>query len=149
MNTNIKPVSDKVVRNITLRLIPLLLICYVFAHLDRVNIGFAKDSMSLDLGLTHTMYGTGAGLFFIAYMLFGVPSNMMLEKFGPRRWIALIMVIWGLLSTATMFISNHVEFYILRFLLGVAEAGFFLVFLFILIVGFPPVVVAKSPPCLP
>lgn len=125
MNTTVKPVSDKVVTNITWRLIPLLLICYIFAHLDRVNIGFAKDSMSIDLGLTHTMYGTGAGLFFIAYMLFGVPSNMMLEKFGPRRWIAIIMVVWGLLSTATMFITNHIEFYILRFLLGVAEAGFF------------------------
>lgn len=125
MDTHIPPVGDKVVRHITLRLIPLLLICYIFAHLDRVNIGFAKATMSADLGLTHTMYGTGAGLFFIAYMLFGVPSNMMLEKVGPRRWIAAIMIVWGALSAGTMFITNHYQFYILRFLLGVAEAGFF------------------------
>lgn len=125
MNKNTSTVSDKVVHNITLRLIPLLLICYIFAHLDRVNIGFAKDSMSIDLNLTNTMYGTGAGLFFIAYMLFGVPSNIMLEKLGPRRWIAVIMVSWGILSAATMFITNHIEFYTLRFLLGMAEAGFF------------------------
>lgn len=125
MDTHTAPVSDKVVRHITIRLIPLLLICYIFAHLDRVNIGFAKATMSADLGLTHTMYGTGAGLFFIAYMLFGVPSNIMLEKIGPRRWIAAIMIVWGALSAATMFITNHYQFYILRFLLGVAEAGFF------------------------
>lgn len=125
MDTHIPPVSDKVVRHITLRLIPLLLICYIFAHLDRVNIGFAKATMSADLGLTHTMYGTGAGLFFIAYMLFGVPSNVMLDKIGPRRWIAIIMIVWGVLSASTMFITNHYQFYVLRFLLGVAEAGFF------------------------
>lgn len=118
-------VSPQTIRKITWRLVPLLLICYVFAHLDRVNIGFAKASMSLDLHLNDAMYGFGAGLFFISYMIFGVPSNMLLEKFGPKRWIACMMLFWGVTSTAMMFAQNSTHFYILRFLLGVAEAGFF------------------------
>lgn len=118
-------VSPQTIHKITWRLVPLLLVCYVFAHLDRVNIGFAKESMSLDLHLNDAMYGFGAGLFFISYMIFGVPSNMLLEKFGPKRWIACMMIVWGITSTAMMFAQNSTHFYILRFLLGVAEAGFF------------------------
>ncbi|NWA28638.1 MFS transporter [Pseudomonas gingeri] len=110
---------------ITWRLMPLLLICYLFAHLDRINIGFAKVQMSADLQFSDTVYGFGAGLFFIAYALFGVPSNMALERVGPRRWIATLMLVWGALSTAMLWVDSAGGFYTLRFLLGVAEAGFF------------------------
>lgn len=110
---------------VTWRLMPLLLVCYLFAHLDRINIGFAKMQMSADLGFSDTVYGLGAGLFFIAYALFGVPSNLALERVGPRRWIATLMITWGLLSSAMMSVEGAVGFYALRFLLGVAEAGFF------------------------
>ncbi|MFB9950618.1 MFS transporter [Rhizobium puerariae] len=120
-----QPLDNQVLRRVTWRLMPLLLVCYVFAHLDRVNVGFARTTMMADIGMSNTMYGAGAGLFFIAYMLFGVPSNMLLARFGPRRWIAVIMVLWGLLSVSTLFVSNHYEFYAVRFLLGMAEAGFF------------------------
>ncbi|MEN8639517.1 MFS transporter [Pseudomonas sichuanensis] len=110
---------------ITWRLMPLLLVCYLFAHLDRINIGFAKMQMSADLGFSDTVYGLGAGLFFVAYALFGVPSNLALDRVGPRRWIATLMVVWGLLSTGMLWVQDAAGFYTLRFLLGVAEAGFF------------------------
>lgn len=112
-------------RQITWRLMPLLLVSYVFAHLDRINIGFAKLQMGTDLQFSDTVYGLGAGLFFIAYAMFGVPANLILDKLGPRRWIALMMVTWGLLSTGMLLIESAHGFYILRFGLGVAEAGFF------------------------
>lgn len=96
---------------ITWRLMPLLLVCYLFAHLDRINIGFAKMQMSADLGFSDTVYGLGAGLFFIAYALFGVPSNLALERIGPRRWIATLMVVWGLLSTGMMWVQDATGFW--------------------------------------
>ena len=110
---------------VTWRLMPLLLVCYLFAHLDRINIGFAKMQMSTDLHFSDTVYGFGAGLFFIAYAMFGVPSNMALDRVGPRRWIATLMVVWGALSTSMLLVETSTGFYVLRFLLGVAEAGFF------------------------
>jgi MFS family permease len=116
---------DRTHSTITWRLMPLLLICYLFAHLDRINIGFAKMQMSADLSFSDTVYGFGAGLFFVAYALFGVPSNMALDRVGPRRWIATLMVGWGALSTCMFLIDSPAQFYVLRFLLGVAEAGFF------------------------
>ena len=116
---------DRTHSTITWRLMPLLLICYLFAHLDRINIGFAKMQMSADLSFSDTVYGFGAGLFFVAYALFGVPSNMALDRVGPRRWIAILMVVWGTLSTSMFLIDSATQFYVLRFLLGVAEAGFF------------------------
>ena len=116
---------DRTHSTITWRLMPLLLICYLFAHLDRINIGFAKMQMSADQNFSDTVYGFGAGLFFIAYALFGVPSNMALDRVGPRRWIATLMVVWGTLSTSMFLIDSAAGFYGLRFLLGVAEAGFF------------------------
>ncbi|TKJ74158.1 MFS transporter [Pseudomonas sp. CFBP13509] len=116
---------DRTHSTITWRLMPLLLICYLFAHLDRINIGFAKMQMSADLNFSDTVYGFGAGLFFVAYALFGVPSNMALDRVGPRRWIATLMVVWGVLSTCMFLIDGAMGFYVLRFLLGVAEAGFF------------------------
>lgn len=112
-------------RQITWRLMPLLFTCYIFAHLDRINIGFAKLQMTQDLGFSDSVYGFGAGLFFIAYALFGVPSNLALDRVGPRRWIATLMVVWGLLSAGMLLIDSALGFYVLRFLLGVAEAGFF------------------------
>ncbi|WP_249672889.1 MFS transporter [Pseudomonas abieticivorans] len=117
--------SDRTHSLITWRLMPLLLICYLFAHLDRINIGFAKMQMSSDLHFSDTVYGFGAGLFFVAYALFGVPSNMALDRVGPRRWIATLMIVWGVLSTSMLWIESASGFYTLRFLLGVAEAGFF------------------------
>ncbi|AYF87838.1 MFS transporter [Pseudomonas sp. DY-1] len=116
---------DATHRAVTWRLMPLLLVCYLFAHLDRINIGFAKMQLSADLQFSDTVYGLGAGLFFVAYALFGVPSNLALERVGPRRWIAVLMVVWGLLSTGMFLIQDATGFYALRFLLGVAEAGFF------------------------
>ncbi|WP_339503329.1 MFS transporter [Pseudomonas silesiensis] len=116
---------DRTHSTITWRLMPLLLMCYLFAHLDRINIGFAKMQMSADLNFSDTVYGFGAGLFFVAYALFGVPSNMALDRVGPRRWIATLMVVWGALSASMFLIDSAAGFYVLRFLLGVAEAGFF------------------------
>ncbi|WP_264312908.1 MFS transporter [Pseudomonas putida] len=112
-------------RQVSWRIMPLLLVSYVFAHLDRINIGFAKLQMSNDLQFSDTVYGLGAGLFFVAYAMFGVPANLVLDKLGPRRWIALMMVTWGLLSSAMLLIDSAHGFYALRFGLGVAEAGFF------------------------
>lgn len=107
------------------RLIPLLFVAYIAAYLDRVNVGFAKLGMAADLGFSDTVYGLGAGIFFIGYFLFEVPSNIILARVGARRWIARIMISWGLLSAATMFVASAPAFYLMRFLLGVAEAGFF------------------------
>ncbi|APG88849.1 tartrate transporter TtuB (plasmid) [Sinorhizobium americanum CCGM7] len=107
------------------RIIPFLMLCYVVAYLDRVNVGFAKLQMSSELGLSEAAYGIGAGIFFIGYFLFEVPSNIILNKVGARVWIARIMITWGVISAAFMFTTSETVFYILRFLLGVAEAGFF------------------------
>jgi D-galactonate transporter len=112
-------------RKVTWRLLPLLFFCYVLAYLDRVNVGFAKLQMQTDLGFSDTVYGIGAGVFFIGYFLFEVPSNLILERVGARIWIARIMILWGMLSSATMFVTGEATFYALRFALGVAEAGFF------------------------
>ena len=112
-------------RKLTWRLMPLLLICYIVAYLDRVNVGFAKLQMLTDLGFSEMVYGVGAGIFFIGYFLFEIPSNIILHKVGARLWIARIMITWGLLSAAMMFVTSAPLFYLMRFLLGVAEAGFF------------------------
>jgi len=111
-------------RRITLRFVPLLVICFVFAYLDRVNISFAKLQMQQDLGFSDAVYGLGASIFFVGYFLFEIPSNMILHKVGPKRWIARIMVTWGIASAAMMFVTNETGFYILRFLIGSLEAGF-------------------------
>ncbi len=107
------------------RLIPFVMLLYFVAYLDRVNIGFAALTMNADLGFSATVYGLGAGIFFIGYALFEVPSNIFLHKLGARVWIARIMITWGLLSGAMAFVTNPTSFYIIRFLLGAAEAGFF------------------------
>ena len=112
-------------RKITLRLIPFLFVLYIVAWLDRVNVGFAALQMNADLGFSATAFGFGSGIFFAGYCLFEVPSNIILHRVGARRWIARIMVSWGFISAAMMLVQTPMSFYILRFLLGVAEAGFF------------------------
>ena len=117
--------ADAVYRKVAVRLIPLLFLCYIAAYLDRVNVSFAKLQMQQQLGLSESVYGLGAGIFFIGYFIFEIPSNVMLHKVGAGRWIARIMVTWAMLSAAMMFVNSATSFYIVRFLLGVAEAGFF------------------------
>ena len=115
---------DAIYQKIMLRFLPLLCLCLVAAYLDRVNVGFAKLTMLEDLGFSNTVYGLGAGIFFVGYFLFEVPSNILLHKIGARVWIARIMITWGLIGAAMAFVQTATQFYILRFLLGVAEAGF-------------------------
>ncbi len=117
--------EDATYRKVSWRLVPFLLLCYVVAYLDRVNVGFAKLQMLNDLQFSETIYGLGAGIFFIGYFIFEVPSNVILHKVGARIWIARIMITWGIISAAMMFVTTPMMFYVLRFLLGVAEAGFF------------------------
>lgn len=110
---------------VTRRVVPFLFVCFAFAFLDRVNIGFAKLQMQSDLKFSESTYGFGAGIFFIAYFLLEVPSNVALKRFGARRWLARIMVTWGVISAATAFVTTPTQFYLVRILLGAAEAGFF------------------------
>ncbi len=120
----VAPASD-VLGKVSMRLLPFMLLLYVVAYLDRINVSFAALQMNRELGFNDAVFGLGAGVFFIGYFLFGIPSNLMVEKLGARRWIAIIMVVWGLVSLSMALIQNEFSFYILRFLLGVAEAGFF------------------------
>ncbi len=145
-------IENRTISKVLWRLIPFLITCYFVAYLDRVNVGFAKLQMASALGLSESAYGLGAGLFFIAYFLLEVPSNLALDRFGARLWIARIMVSWGLISglfafigpiSAATGISTHWVFYILRFLLGIAEAGFFPGIIFYLTLWFPSVYRAR------
>jgi ACS family tartrate transporter-like MFS transporter len=138
----------RTIRKISARLIPFLMLCYFIAYLDRVNVGFAALTMNKALGLTATMFGFGSGIFFVTYFLFEVPSNLALDRFGARTWIARIMVSWGILSGLTAFVphiaratglGNEMTFYILRALLGLAEAGFFPGIIFYLTLWYPTV----------
>lgn len=117
--------ANRLYTKVALRLLPLLFLCYVTAYLDRINVGFAKLQMQSDLGLSDSVYGFASGIFFFGYLLFEVPSNLLLEKIGARLWIARIMITWGIISGATLFVKSAGAFYALRFLLGFAEAGFF------------------------
>ena len=125
MSNGADTVGGTAYRKVTCRLIPFLFICYICAMLDRVNVGFAKLQMSADLGFSETAFGFGAGIFFIGYFFFEVPSNMLLQKFGARIWIARIMLMWGVISMVTSLVRSAHAFYAVRFILGVAEAGFF------------------------
>src|SRR5215210_5213464 len=110
---------------VTLRLIPFMFLLYIIAFLDRVNVGFAALQMNEDLGFSDAVYGFGAGIFFIGYFIFEIPSNLIMERVGARVWIARIMITWGIISAAMFLVTGPVSFYVLRFLLGLAEAGFF------------------------
>jgi ACS family tartrate transporter-like MFS transporter len=112
-------------RKITMRLIPFMVLLYIMSYLDRINVSFAGLEMNRDLGFSETVFGFGAGIFFIGYCLFGVPSNLMVQRLGARTWISMIMIVWGFVSTVMAFVRGETDFYVLRFLLGVAEAGFF------------------------
>lgn len=128
---------DQLYGRVTSRLIPFLFLCYICAYLDRVNVGFAKLQMQSDLAFSDTVYGFGAGVFFIGYFFFEVPSNLLMLRIGASRCIARIMILWGLISAAMMFVTSPLEFYVLRFLLGAAEAGFFPGVIFYLTLWYP------------
>jgi ACS family tartrate transporter-like MFS transporter len=131
------PQQEQILKKNAWRLLPLLTLAYMINYLDRTNISFAALTMNKDIGLTATQYGRGAGIFFLAYCLFEVPSNLALYRFGARLWIARIMITWGLLSVLMVFVTGAWSFYIMRFLLGVAEAGFFPGVAFYLAFWFP------------
>jgi MFS family permease len=134
--------QTRLVKRVTLRLIPLLFCCYVIAYVDRINVGFAKLQLQGVLGVDPAVfggvYGLGAGLFFVGYFIFEVPSNLILNRVGARLWIARIMIVWGLVSMAFMFMKGVTSFYVLRFLLGAAEAGFFPGVILYIMFWYPP-----------
>src|SRR5919199_6819438 len=133
METTAEPVVAKARR----RLVPFLFLLYIVAYVDRINVGFAALQMNQALGFSATTYSAGAGIFFLSYALFEVPSNVILARVGARVWIARIMISWGLVSSAMMFVRGAASFYTLRFLLGLAEAGFFPGIVFYLTCWFP------------
>ena len=142
----LQDLETRTIAKVTTRLVPFLVVCYFIAYLDRVNVGFAALTMNQDLGLSQTAFGFGAGIFFIAYFIFEVPSNLLLERLGARTWIARIMLSWGMLSGLMAFLpwisratglGNEYSFYVLRVLLGAAEAGFFPGIIFYLTLWFP------------
>ena len=118
-------VEKRTLRRLFWRIVPFIMFLYFIAFIDRVNIGFAALSMNKDIGLSPAAYGFGAGIFFLGYFIFEVPSNLILEKVGARLWIARVMLTWGIISGAMAFVAGETSFYVLRFLLGAAEAGFF------------------------
>ena len=118
------PALDAIYRKVARRLIPFLVLCFFCAYIDRINVGFAKLQMLRDLGFGDAVFGAGAGVFFISYALLEIPSNLILARIGARRWIARIMVTWGCISALGMFVRTPAEFYAVRLLLGIAEAGF-------------------------
>jgi MFS transporter, ACS family, tartrate transporter len=138
MSTSFSPeMQQRTIVKIGWRLLPLVVVSYMMAYIDRTNIAFAALTMNKDLGLSAYVFGWGAGIFFLGYALFEVPSNMVLEKVGARRWIARIMFTWGLISGAMAFTAGTTSFLVLRFLLGVAEAGFFPGIIYYLTTWFP------------
>ena len=136
-------IEQRTVAKVTRRLVPFLILCYFVAYLDRVNVGFAALTMNKDLGLSASAYGFAAGVFFLAYFLFEVPSNLFLARVGARKWIARIMFTWGIVSGATAFVGGETGFVVIRVLLGIAEAGFFPGIIFYLTLWFPAVYRAR------
>jgi sugar phosphate permease len=129
--------EERTYRKVDMRLIPFLFFCYILAYLDRVNVGFAKLQMLKALSMSDAAFATGAGIFFIGYFFFEVPSNVLLKKFGARIWIARIMITWGIVSACMIFVKGELSFDALRFLLGIAEAGFFPGVIFYLTLWYP------------
>lgn len=125
VESTVNTTEDNIYRKITLRVMPVVLIAYIFAFLDRINVGYAQLQMKQDLGFSDAVYGLGAGIFFLTYLLFEVPSNLLLEKIGARLTFLRIMVLWGLTSASTAFVTVPWQFYSIRLLLGMFEAGFF------------------------
>src|SRR5580765_4400497 len=125
MRSNPSALEVRTMKQVTLRIVPFLMVCYFISFVDRVNLGFAALQMVKDLRLSPTVFGFGGGIFFLSYFLFEVPSNLFLEKFGARRWIARIMITWGVLAGGMALVKGPQSLYLMRFLLGAAEAGFF------------------------
>jgi MFS transporter, ACS family, tartrate transporter len=134
----------RIISKLTWRIMPFLFLLYIIAYIDRINVGFAALQMQKQLGFSDAVYGAGAGVFFTGYMLFQVPSNWMLERVGARRWIAFLILTWGIVSCSMMFIASVKSFYTMRFLLGVTEAGFFPGMIFYLKLWFPAAARARS-----
>ncbi len=130
--------QDQLMRKVSWRLIPFMLVLYVVSYLDRINVSFAALQMNQDLGFSDQAFGFGAGIFFFGYCIFGIPSNLIIERWGARKWIASIMVVWGLITVCICLVQDHLQFFVLRFLLGIAEAGFFPGMIFYLTYWFPP-----------
>ncbi len=137
-------IGKSAVRKASWRLIPLIALGYGTAFMDRINISFASLQMNRDLHFSATVYGFGAGLFFVSYAACEVPSNLLLVRFGARRWLSRIMLTWGLLAIGMMFVKTAPQFYVMRFLLGMAEAGFFPGVVFYLMQWFPPEMRARA-----
>lgn len=137
-------IGHSAMRKAAWRLLPIIGIGYCLSYMDRINISFASLKMNQDLHFSASVYGLGAGLFFIGYALFEIPSNLMLLRYGAKRWIARIMVTWGVLAAAMMFVHTQLQFYILRFMLGVAEAGFFPGVIYYLTLWFPATMRARA-----
>jgi MFS family permease len=135
--TSAESVEERTYRKVDVRIVPFLFLCYILAYLDRVNVGFAKLQMLKDLSLSDAAFATGAGIFFIGYFFFEVPSNVLLKKYGARMWIARIMISWGVISACMIFVKGQWSFYAMRFLLGLAEAGFFPGVIFYLTLWYP------------
>src|SRR5450755_1348376 len=129
--------QDRVFSKCAWRLIPLMGLLYLVNYIDRTNTGFAALTMNKDLGFSPTVFGFGAGIFFIGYALFQMPANLILERVGAKRWIFCILAVWGLLSASNALVQSPISFYAVRFLLGVAEAGFFPGMLLYLTYWFP------------
>ena len=136
--------GDAVIHRLLWRLLPFLFLLYVVAYLDRINVGFAALQMKSQLKFSDAVYGLGAGIFFLGYFLFQVPSNMAMQRFGARRWIAFLMILWGGISASMMFVGSARSFYTMRFLLGAAEAGFFPGVIYYLRNWFPAAVRARA-----
>jgi ACS family tartrate transporter-like MFS transporter len=143
-NSRESSIGKATLRAVSRRLIPFLFVLYVVSFLDRVNVGFAALEMNRDVGLSSAVFGFGAGIFFVGYSIFEIPSNLILARMGARLWIARIMITWGLLASGMMFVQGPITFYVLRFLLGVAEAGFFPGIIFYLSQWFPSEARARS-----
>ncbi|TPW54719.1 MFS transporter [Morganella morganii] len=131
------PALNSAIQKSWKRLVPLMFILYFVAFIDRVNVGFAKDAMQLDIGLSDSAFALGAGIFFAAYALFGIPANLILNKIGAQKWLSITTVIWGGLSAMTGFVTNETQFIVLRFLLGLGEAGFYPGILLLASIYFP------------
>ena len=131
------PALNSAIQKSWKRLVPLMFILYFVAFIDRVNVGFAKDAMQLDIGLSDSAFALGAGIFFAAYALFGIPANLILNKIGAQKWLSITTVIWGVLSAMTGFVTSETQFIVLRFLLGLGEAGFYPGILLLASIYFP------------
>lgn len=123
--TSREDADERIYRKVFRRIVPFLMVCYIISYLDRVNVAFAKLQMQQDRGFSETVFGFGAGIFFLGYFIFGLPSNLLMVRVGARRWLASILIVWSLFSASFIFIGTPASYFTMRFLLGVAEAGFY------------------------